>query len=393
MNDLLPRGIEEGHITYNAGSKGFRVLKFIEVKQHHEGKEPPANTQRIHEQIAATLTRQLNTMRRLGIEVSYELHCHNGASRVFLSSISEGRDYRRCRSIVDECSSLLARTMKSFSSTTISTKSLDESNRAKRVLMLPVTTNVENVLRVENDDYNVRIIRNSDSERPARLRLVHLTNVQSLCLKTKARLLDELAHLARTHKPTWDFTCILHIKPLSDGNLDEEFMEISKKQAVAIMQVSEELKYELLSGKRKNRKYLNNHGDAIPNPRQEAQNTNINLERLRIAKRSGYFEVSITIISEPATAESVARRIKYEAHGDDGLAELSIDRLPPWLLKWAIRRHHLRPTDKVTGEELTFLAHLPENLFEDQTKSDEAEPTKLPTGQIHIDIAPSATKR
>jgi hypothetical protein len=157
------------------------------------------------------------------------------------------------------------------------------------------------------------------------------------------------------------------------------------------MQVSEELQNGFLDEKKRKRVLVNNRG-AVLNARQEVQNADIRLERLRNAKESGYFEANITIISEPATAESIARRIKFEAPKDETYAELSINRVPPQLLTRTIRRYPLLSSDRLTGEEVASLVQLPTDLSDRRIKNVVPEPTKLRIAQLPVDIPLSPTK-
>jgi hypothetical protein len=392
LRNLLPKGIEEGHIVFNAGSRGFRVLKFIEVKQRFNGKENSNTSEQIRRQIAVTFTRQLNILRKLGIEVSYELHCRSGVPRTFIASTYEGRDYRRCRSIVDESSSLLSRSMRSLGSTTISTDSIEDCNKANKILMVPTFANFEEIKQIKNADYNINLFKNRDQNKPTRLRIIHLGNIRSLCLNSKSGLFNELTDIALAHRPIMDFTCILHINLLPETSTDQELMKMSKNHATALTQVSEELKNEFLVESGQARKSLKDHRSGISNARQEARNTDLEIERLQRAKESGYFQVNVTIISEPATVESIATKIRKKAPEDRCLAEMSINRVSPQLLVETIRRCPLLSSDKLTGEEIVSLVQLPKSLSQRQTDLIAAEETKAALTQLPIDIVSAPAK-
>jgi hypothetical protein len=390
--NLLPKDIEEGHIVYKAGSRGFRVLKFLEVRQRFDGKENSDNSEKIRRQIAAAFTKQLNTMRKLGIEVSFELHCRGGVPRIFIASVFEGRDYRRCRSVVDESLILLSRNIRSSGSTCVSTSPSEDCNKAKKILMMPIFTNAEELIEIRNADYNINLFKNPNQEKPTRLRMIHLCNTKSLCLNSKSGLFDELSDITLTRRPTMDFTCILHINPLPEASTDQELMEMSRNHASALTQISEELKNEFLVESGQSRKLLSNQRDRISNAKQEAISTNHEIERLQKAKKFGYFEVNVTIISEPATVESIARKIRKEAPEAGAFNELSFDRVPPRLLTEMIRRSTLLSSERLNGEEIISLVQLPRSLSERLTGFIDAEEKRPPVIQLPVNPLPNPAR-
>ena len=391
-SDLLPKGIEEGHIAYGAGSRGFRVLRFLEVKQRVHQMENSSNCQQVRRQIAVTFARQLNTMRRLEAEFSYELHCRGGVPRVFVASICEGRDYSACRSLVDECLNLLARSLRSIDSAAFSTRYLDECDKATRALMLPIFTNTEEVTQIKNADYTTELFRSQNPEKPVRLRMINLCDIRSLCLKDKSGLIDELTEIALTNRPILDFTAILNIKPLQESSLEQELMEVSRKDAASLAQFSEELRKEFQTEHKKSKKY-NNGEDRLSSIQQEGQDARLNAMRLMKAKKSGYFQVNVTLISEPATIESIARKIGCKTSDDSANAKPSINRIPPPLLRKTIRRYPLLTSEKLTGDELIYLVQLPRSLAELQRNLSAEQPAKLADAKQLIHRTPNPTSR
>jgi hypothetical protein len=391
-SDLLPKGIEEGHIVYKAGSRGFRVLKFIEVKQRLDGKEDSVTSEQIRRPTVVTLTNQLSTLRKLGIEISYELYCRSGVQRTFIASISEGRDYSRCRSLVDEYSSSFSRNTGSFGSATASIDSSGDCSKAKRILMFPIFTDVEEITEIKNTDYDINLFKSRDPKKPTRLRMIHLSNTRLLCLNSKYGLIGELAKIALTQRPAMDFACILHIRPLPEDRTDRELAEMSKNHSTALARVTEELKNEFMIESGQTRKPRNYQRDRISNAQQEARKTSLEIERLQNAKKSGYFEVNLTIISEPATVESIARKIKVDALGDVASAELSIDRVPPQLIVETLRRHPLLSSDKLTGEEIVSLVRFSRGLSQNQTKPAATEENGSALTRLPIGIVPNPAK-
>jgi hypothetical protein len=389
-SDLLPKGVEEGHIAYGAGSRGFRVLRFLEVKQRVDQEENSSTGRQIRRQIAVTLTRQLKTMRRLGVGFSYEVHCRGGVPRVFVASICEGRDYGTCRSVVDECSNLLTRSLGSIGSAAISTRSLDECDKAKKALTLPIFTSTEEVTQIKNADYTIELFRSKNSEKPVRLRMINLRDIRSLCLKDKFGLIDELIEIALTHRPILDFTAILNIKPLQESNIEQELMEVSWKDVASLAQFSEELRKEFQTEHKKAKKYSYAE-DRLSLIQQEGQNAHLNAVRLMKAKKSGYFQVNVTLISEPATIESIARKIRCRTSHDSADAKPSIDRIPPPLLTKTIRRYPLLTSEKLTGDELISLVQLPRSLAEFQRDLSVERTAKLADVQQLIHTTPNAT--
>jgi hypothetical protein len=259
--------------------------------------------------------------------------------------------------------------------------------------MLPIFTSVEEITQIKNADHNINLFKDQDQKSPTRLRMIHFGNTQSLCLNNKSALINELVDTALTHRPTIDFTCILHINPLPDDDIEQELAEMSKNHTTALTQVSEELKNEFLIESGQTRKPLNDQRDRISNAKQEARNTNLEIERLQKAKKSGYFEVNVTIISEPAAVESIARKIRKDAPEDEAFAKLSIDRVPPQLLTETIRRHPVLSSDKLTGEEILSLIQLPRSLSKRQTKLGTAEETKPTVTQLPIGMMPNRPTR
>ncbi len=389
---LLPKGIEEGHVAYNAGRKGFKVLKFIEVKHQLNSEDGYTITEKTREQIAQRLIKRLTSMRRFDIETSYELYCHNGISKIFIASLSEGRNYQKCREHVDECSRSLIESMRSATSTTIAARPLENYGRVKRVLMLPLVTHFEDIQQIESDGYNAKLHKKADSERPTKLRLIHLENLQSLTLKREISPFDMFLDVALTHRPRLDFACILHAKPLPADALDRESTETSEAHRHAVMQISEGLSNRFLDAAKENEKSAEKREERILDARQKAQETSLNFKRLKAAEKSGYFEVSLTVIAEPATVENIAKSIKVRALQFNSAAELSIDRVPPQVLVGTIRRDLLRPSGKLTGEELASFVQLPRNFLGHQVKIVAEASTKPTTTPLPAEITPYQTE-
>jgi hypothetical protein len=388
---LLPKGIEEGHVAYNAGRKGFKVLKFIEVKHQLNSEDGYTITETTHEQLAQRLIKRLTSMRRFDIETSYELYCHNGIPRIFIASLSEGRNYQKCRERVDEYSRLLIESMRSATPRTIAAKPLENYGRVKRALMLPLDTDVENIQQIESDGYNAKLRRKADSERPTKLRLIHLNNLQSLALKREISPFDMFLDVALNHRPHLDFACILHAKPLPADALNRESMETSEAHRHALMQISEGLRNRFLDAEKENEKSTEKRGERIMDARQKAQETDLNFKRLKEAEKSGYFEVSLTVVAEPAAAEIIAKLIKVNASQANSSMELSIDRMPPQALVGTVRRDLVLSSGKLTGEELASFTQLPRIFLGHQVKIVAETSTKPPTTPLPPEITPHKT--
>jgi hypothetical protein len=388
---LLPKGIEEGHVAYNAGRKGFKVLKFIEVKHQLNPEDGYAITETTREQIAKRLVKRLTSMRRFDIETSYELYCHGGIAKIFIASVGEGRNYQKCRERVDECSRLLIESLRSTTPGRITARSLENYDLAKRALMMPLVTDFDDIQQIESDGYNAELYRKADSERPAKLRLIHLSNLQSLALKREISLFDIFLDVALTHRPRLDFVCILHAKPLPVEALDRDSMETSEAHTHALMQISEGLRDRFLDAEKEDEKSAEKRGERILDARQKAQETSLNFKRLKEADKSGYFQVSLTVVAEPATAESIAKSVKVRASQATSSAELSIDRVPPRALVGTIRRDLVLPSGKLTGEELASFIQLPRDFLGQRVKIVAEASMKPPTIPLTAEITPQKT--
>jgi hypothetical protein len=385
---LLPKGIEQGHVAYNAGRKGFKVLKFIEVKHQLNSEDEYTITETTREQIAQRLIKRITSMRRFDIETSYELYCHNGIPRIFIASLSEGRNYQTCRERVDNCSRLLIESMRSATPRTIAARPLENYSGVKRALMLPLVMDFEDIQQIESDGYNAKLHKKADFERPTKLRLIHLENLQSLALKREISPFDIFLDVALTHRPRLDFACILHAKPLPADALDRESMQTSEAHRHALMEISEELRNRFLDAEKENEKSVEKRGERVLNARRKAQETSLNFKRLKEAEKSGYFEVSLTVVAEPATAENIANSIKVRVPQNNSSAELSIHRVPPQVLVGTIRRDLLLPSGKLTGEELASFVLLPKDFLGHEVKNVAEASTKPPTTTLPAEITP-----
>jgi hypothetical protein len=186
-----------------------------------------------------------------------------------------------------------------------------------------------------------------------------------------------------------DFTAILNIKPLQESNIEQELIEVSRKDAASLAQFSEELRKEFQT-EHKAKKYSYGE-DRLSSIQQEGQNARLNAMRLMKAKKSGYFQVSVTLISEPATVESIARKIGCKTTDEGADDKPSVDRIPPLLMTKTIRRYPLLASEKLTGDELISLVQLPRGLTEFKRKLSAEQPAKLEDAQQLIHHASNLT--
>jgi hypothetical protein len=254
--------------------------------------------------------------------------------------------------------------------------------------MLPLMTDFEDIQQIESDGYNAKLYRKADFERPIKLRLIHLENLQSLALKREISPFDIFLDVALTHRPRLDFACILHAKPLSADALDRESMETSEAHRHALMEISEGLRNRFLDAEKKNEKSVEMRGERVLNARRKAQETSLNFKRLKEAEKSGYFEVSLTVVAEPAAAENIANSIRVRVPQYNSSAELSIHRVPPQILVGTIRRDLLLPSGKLTGEELASFVQLPKDFLGHEVKNVAETSTKPPTPPLPAEITP-----
>jgi hypothetical protein len=354
--DLTPKGVESGHIVFGAGPRGFRVLKFIEIKgQRLRPRTKDAAFENTHCEVAKILSSQLSTAKKLSIEISYEVYFEEGRPRTILAVANEGRDYRRCRSNIDEFTKIISQQARLNQLTALFATQVNESRDAVRVLMMPTFTTLETLERIDNDDSNARLILNSDPERTAKLRMMHLFHLPSVDRSNGVRLLDQLLGVALAHNQICNFACILHVKPLPDSALKKEIRRVEEAYQSAMVQVIEDVSSGVHSGKDLAKGLLVEHGNKITDATRLVNEVKNMLQRLRDAENSGYFGVDIALIGEPATVENISRQLKTKMLSRAPDAKMRIDRLPPTALRAAIRRDSTIRSDRLNGLEVISL--------------------------------------
>jgi hypothetical protein len=165
-------------------------------------------------------------------------------------------------------------------------------------------------------------------------------------------------------------------------------METSEAHRHALMEISEGLRNRFLDAEKKNEKSVEMRGERVLNARRKAQETSLNFKRLKEAEKSGYFEVSLTVVAEPAAAENIANSIRVRVPQYNSSAELSIHRVPPQILVGTIRRDLLLPSGKLTGEELASFVQLPKDFLGHEVKNVAETSTKPPTPPLPAEITP-----
>lgn len=385
---LLPKALEEGHIVYGAGIKGFKVIRFIQV----EGQQPDiidelVSTEAQLPAITTELSEHLSLMRKHGIEMSYELYIQNRTLQGFIGLVNEGRDYHEVRTRLDEFSRTLATRLRSKDETASSAAHpVEDNNRAKRILMMPLSTTLDDLKRIENDDYNVKVFGRNSSERPTRLRSIHLSGLPSVNQGKGFSLVDEFVRAALAHRPSQNSAYILHIRPLSDHIINRELAKTANVYQQAVTQFIEGIRNGLLNGKARNKKLLFNRGNITLDPRSILEAARTRFQRLKEAEESGYFEVSLTIIGEPATAESIARALRNKLTQSNPKAALILVRSPPALIRGVVRRDLILPLGRINGNEVQFLI-APVDKSPEPTTSNSENTSIKPSTQLFTEKA------
>ncbi|WXG47466.1 MAG: hypothetical protein WED05_12535 [Candidatus Atabeyarchaeum deiterrae] len=383
---LLPKGLEEGHIVYGAGRRGFKVLKFIEVRQQHASKTrllvPCGNGK----EMTKRLMRPLIMARKLGIETSLDMFFQDGAPLFFVSSACEGRDYRKCRAIIDDFSRTLSDSIKAAGLTSLSVRPVDDNTIAKKVLMAPFSTKLEDVEYIESDGYNVKVLTSGNSGRTTRLRLIHLIGPKQTSETDSANIVDELDKLTSNQRTLKNFAVILHVKPLPESVLCKELVETGETYQYAMSQVVEQFKSGILTRRSKNRILPPERQNVVADATRRTEEAKNTFKHLKEAESSGYFEVSLTILGEPPVAESISRVLSENLSSLDSDNKLSVvrGRLPD--VRRIVRRDLASSLGKVSGKGLASLVLKRSDTFatkecENGAHVDETEAT-LPRGKV-----------
>nr|MDO8099386.1 hypothetical protein [Candidatus Njordarchaeota archaeon] len=363
---LLPKALEEGHVLYGAGIKGFKVIRFIEVDdQQPDSIDGHVSTETQLRVITAKLSKQLTLMKQYGMEMSYEFYLQNGSLQGFIGLTGEGRNYREVRTRIDEFSRTLAASLRSNDETaSAAARPVEDNNRAKRILAMPLSATLEDLKRIENDNYNVKVFTCNDSERPIRLRSIHLSGLPLVNEGNDFSIVDEFAQTALARRSSQNVAYVLHIKALSDHIIDQELARTSNVYQRAMTAFVEEIGNGLFSGKAGNKMRLFKRGNTTLDPRRILEEAKTKFRRLKEAEESGYFEVSLTIIGEPASAESIARMIKNKLTQAKPDAALSIIRSYPASIQGVIRRDLTLPLGRLNGQEVELLITPPNKSSE-----------------------------
>jgi hypothetical protein len=363
-NDLTPKGIESGHIVFGAGRSGFRVLKFIEIKgQRIRSATKDAAFESTHREAVKILSSQLSMAKKLCIEISYEVYFEDGGPRTILAAVNESRDYRRCRSNTDEFTKIITQQARLNQPVALFAGEVSESSNAERVLMMPTFTTLETLGRIDNDDSNARLILNSDPDRTARLRMMHLSHLPSVGRSDGVRLLDQLLRVALAHNRTCNFACIFHVKPLPDSALKKEIRRVEEAYQSAMVQVIEGVSSGVHNGKDLAKGLLVEHGNKMTGATRSLNEVKNMLRRLKDAENSGYFGVDMALIGEPATVENISRQLKMKMLSRAPDTKMHIDRLPPGALRATIRRDSAIRSDRLNGREVISLLTPSEETF------------------------------
>jgi hypothetical protein len=355
-NALLPGAMEDGHIVYNAGIKGFKVLRFIQIDDQQLDSIDEHVTEAQFRLATPELSELLSLIKKRRIEVSYELYLRNEALQEFVGFMCEGRDYREIRTAVDDLSRKLVRDLSSMKGTVGAAASLvEDSIRAGRILAMPLSTAFEDLRRIENDDYNAKVFGYNDSEKPTKLRPIYVSGLSLVSQGQDINVVDEVAQAAFAQRTQKDFACILHIKPLSNHTIDQELVKAGRAYEHAMTRFIEVMRNGFFDGKVRNKAPLFNRGKIPLDPRNIIEESKSRLQRLKEAEEAGYFEVSLAIIGEPAVAEVIARLLKNKLSQKNPSAALFLVHAPPTVIEGVVRRDLVLPLGRLNGDEVRSL--------------------------------------
>ena len=371
---LTPKGIEEGHIVFSAGRRGFRTLRLIEIiNQDFETAGRHAVFEETYRRTVKTLSTMVAVANKLRVEFSYELQWQDDIPHITVATISEGRDYRRCRSLVDEFTRILVQHMRLNHANTRSVTQVADSSKAEKLLLMSLFLDTANLQNIEINDRSVVLTSNGNPARRTRLRMMHVSDLTRTWESTGVSLLDEFVRIAMAYNHTRNLVCTVHVKPFPNSYLRKETAKLEESYHSAMARIIEDVNSEVHAGKGIATSLLIGHDKDNADATSSANDAKKGLQRLRDAENSGFFGVSMALIGDPAAVESIARQLKSRLSSLFPDIELHIDRLPPIAFHAAIRRDPLVFSGKLAGNELTILLTPPE--FTHELKTNRISPT------------------
>ncbi|WXG44822.1 MAG: hypothetical protein WED04_12465 [Promethearchaeati archaeon SRVP18_Atabeyarchaeia-1] len=327
-------------------------MKFIEMEEQSVHPDNcQAQLRSLHNEAAKILSGQLTEARKLGIEISYELHCQDQKPRAIIAAACEGRDYRRCRSILDEFTSNLSKHLRLNRSASHFVTEVDSIGDAERVLMMPLFVAIENLSEIESDGRNAKLTLSRGPDCTRKLRIMHLSDLPMTEGSNEASLLDGFIEEALAHGQPCDFAFVIQVRPLSDATLGQEMRRLGEAYQATMARFMDGIN----SGANFNEGLTKDMFFRREKTQQAANIVNeirAKLRQLRDAENSGYFEASITLIGDPVTVENIARLLRVKISGTARNSVLRIDRLPPEMLRSVVRRECPIPSGRLNGRRM-----------------------------------------
>jgi hypothetical protein len=377
---LLPKALEEGHILYGAGVRGFKVIRFIEVKKDQQPDSVNEHNSNEHQILAtsAASSGRLTMMKRYRMEMSYELYLQNGSLQCFIGLTTEGRNYDKIRTKIDQFTTELVSSPRSTDVTASATMCpVKDNNQAGRILMMPLSTTFDDLEQIQNDEYNARISNHSNSEKPIKLRSIHLVGLSTIAHGNDFSLADEFARVVLSHRPTRNIAYILHIRPLSARDIEQELAKTGNAYKEAMAHFVEGIRNGLLNGKSRSITRLFDRENNASDPRIIIEEAKTKFRYLKAAQESGYFEVGLTIVGEPASVESIARALKKKLLNNDPCARLYLVRSLPAVIRGVVRRDLTLPLGRFSGDELCLLMASTYEPGESETSRSDTRPVEF----------------